>query len=165
MNRVFVVGNITGDIYFDRFLMKGEQRSFLRLILMADRPRSLRGIRVVLWGEKAELYYPYLKKGSSQALIRRLESRQHKTKWDQEVVSESLLLLRNIDWECGERLRQHYNLPGSNGSSNDVFVIGEVQEGLTFDYHSRHMIIASSRDEVSIYQKLKMGLEILHVPE
>ena len=138
MNRVFVVGNITGDIYYDRFLMKGNQRSFLRLILMAERPRNFRGIRVVLWDEKAELYYPYLRKGSGLAVIGQLESRQHKDKWVQEVVSESLLLLRNIDWERGERIRQQYNLPSPNGSGNDVFVIGEVLEGLTFDYHSRN---------------------------
>ena len=135
MNRVFVVGNITGDIYFDRFLMKGKQRSFLRLILMAERPRSLRGIRVVLWDEKAELYYPYLKKGSGLAVIGQIESRQYKEKWVQEVISESLLLLRNIDWERGESLRQQYNLPSPNGTSNDVFVIGEVLKGIIFDHY------------------------------
>jgi single-stranded DNA-binding protein len=137
MNRVFVVGNITGDIYFDRFLIRGEKRSFLRLILMAERPRSVRGMRIVLWDEKAELYFPYLKKGSELAVIGQFESRMHKDKWIHEVVSESLLLLRNIDWERGESLRQQYNLPSPNGTSNDVFIVGEVLEGIQLEWLRR----------------------------
>ncbi len=137
MNRVFVVGNITGDIYFDRFLIKGEKRSFLRLILMAERPRAVRGMRIVLWDQKAELYFPYLKKGSELAVLGQFESRLHKDKWINEVVSESLLLLRNIDWERGERIRQQYNLPSPNGASNDVFLVGDVLEDIHFDLHPR----------------------------
>ena len=60
MNRVFIVGNITSDIYFDRFLIKEEKRSFLRLILMTRKPRNVYGMRIVLWDKKAELYCPYL---------------------------------------------------------------------------------------------------------
>ena len=67
MNRVFVVGNVTPDIYIDRFLMRGEKRSYLRFILMAERPRSIRGMRTVVWDKKAELYFPYLKKVSELA--------------------------------------------------------------------------------------------------
>jgi single-stranded DNA-binding protein len=137
MNRVFVVGNITGNIYFDRFLMKSERRSFLRLLLMASRPRPLRGLRVVLWDEKAELYYPYLKKGSELAVIGQFETRSHRGKLIHEVVSESLLLLRNIDWERGEALRRQYHLPAPNGAGNHVFVVGEVLEGMAFDLLQR----------------------------
>lgn len=137
MNRVFVVGNITGDIYFDRFLIKGEKRSFLRLILMAERPRSVRGMRIVLWDEKAELYFPYLKKGSELAVIGQFQSRTHQGKLVHEVVSESLLLLRNIDWEHGESIRQQYGLPSPNGTANDVFVVGEVLEDIHFDWFKR----------------------------
>ncbi len=137
MNRVFIVGNITGDIYFDRFLIKGEQRSFLRLILMAERPRAVYGMRVVLWDQKAELYFPYLKKGSELAVLGQFVSRQHKDKWINEIVSESLLLLRNVDWERGEYVRKQYNLPNPNGASNDVFLVGDVLEDIHFDLHPR----------------------------
>jgi single-stranded DNA-binding protein len=113
-----VVGNITSDIYFERFLMKGEKRSYLRLILMARWPRS------VLWDKKAELYFPYLKKGSELAVIGQFESRKYKNQWIHEVVSESLLLLPNIDWERDENIRLQYNLPSPNGTSNDVFIVG-----------------------------------------
>ncbi len=134
MNRVFVVGNITSDIYFDRFLMKGENRSYLRLILMAERPRSVGGMRIVIWDKKTELYFPYLKKGSELAVIGQFESRKYKEQWIHEVVSENLLLLRNIDWERGESIRQQYNLPSPNGTSNDVFVVGEVLEGMRLEW-------------------------------
>jgi single-stranded DNA-binding protein len=134
MNRVFVVGNITSDIYFDRFLMHGEKRSYLRLILMAEKPRSVRGMRIVIWDKKAELYFPYLKRGSELAVIGQFESRKYKDQWIHEVVSESLLLLRNIDWERGENIRQQYNLPSPNGTSNDVFIVGEVLEGIQLEW-------------------------------
>jgi single-stranded DNA-binding protein len=137
MNRVFVVGNITGNIYFDRFLMKSEKRSFLRVLLMAHRPRPLRGLRVVLWDEKAELYYPYLKKGSELAVIGQFETRQYRGKMIHEVVSESLLLLRNIDWERGERLRKKYNMPTPNKDSNQVFIVGDMLEDPHFQMLQR----------------------------
>jgi hypothetical protein len=45
-----------------------------------------------------------------------------------------LLLLRNIDWERGESIRQQYNLPSPNGTSNDVFIVGEVLEGIQLEW-------------------------------
>jgi single-stranded DNA-binding protein len=134
MNRVFIVGNITSDIYFDRLLIHGEKRSYLRLILMAEKPRSISGMRIVLWDQKAELYFPYLKKGSELAVIGQFETRKYKNQWIQEVVSDSLLLLRNIDWERGEAVRQKYNLPSPNGTSNDVFLVGDVLEGIQLEW-------------------------------
>ena len=66
-------------------------------------------------------------------MIGQIETRQYKGKWIQEVVSESLLLLRNIDWERGESIRQQYNLPSPNGTSNDVFIVGEVLQGIQLE--------------------------------
>ena len=146
MNRVFIVGNITGDIYFDRFMIHKRQRPFLRVILIADRPRTVRGMRVVLWDEKAELYYPYLKKGSELAVIGQFESRMYKDRWVHEVIADNLLLLRRIDWEHGESVRQQYNLlnnskgtqqepPSSTGSN--AFVAGEVLGNIHYDWIQR----------------------------
>jgi single-stranded DNA-binding protein len=78
MNRIFLVGNITGDIYYDRLKIKGAERSFLRLILMSSRPRHVGGMRVVMWDEKAELFFPYLKRGSEIATVGHLQTREHK---------------------------------------------------------------------------------------
>jgi hypothetical protein len=61
---MFVVGNITSDIYFDRFLMKGEKCSYFHLIHLAEKPRNVRGMSVIIWDKKNELYFPYVKKAS-----------------------------------------------------------------------------------------------------
>jgi hypothetical protein len=53
MNRIFLVGNITGDIYFDTLLIKGSRRPFLRLILMSNHPRLVKGLRINLWDDQA----------------------------------------------------------------------------------------------------------------
>lgn len=167
MNRIFMVGNITGDIYFDRFLMHSRQRSFLRLILMAERPRAVRGMRVVLWDEKAELYFPYLKKGSELAVIGQFESRMHKGKWVHEVVSENLLLLRKINWEYGERIRSQYNLSDASantsikppfGESNDVFVVGQVLEDIHLDW--RQSVPERGGEYACLRLRLQCGDEI-----
>jgi single-stranded DNA-binding protein len=153
MNRVFVVGNITGDIYFDRFLIQNRKRSFLRLILMAERPRHLRGMRVVLWDEKAELYFPYLRKGSELAVIGQIESRQHKEKWIHVVVSENLLLLRHINWERGEHVRQQLKLPSPNGTGSDAFAVGEVLKDIHFKWFK---VDAEPGSEQYAYLRLRL---------
>ena len=117
MNRVFLVGNITGDIYYDRLLIKQIERPFLRLILMSSRPRYVGGMRIVLWDEMAELFFPYLQKGSEIAVIGQLQTREHKEKLIYEVEATNLVLLRHVNWEYGERERLRRNLPKPSDSS------------------------------------------------
>ena len=76
MNCIFLVGNLTGDIYYDRLRIKQVERPFLRLILMSSRPRFVGGMRVVLWDEKAELFFPYLQRGSEIAAVGHLQTRE-----------------------------------------------------------------------------------------
>jgi single-stranded DNA-binding protein len=137
MNRVFLVGNITGDIYFDRLLIKGVERPFLRLILMASRPRVVSGMRITLWDEKAELFFPYLQRGSEIAVLGHLQSRQFKGKLVHEIEALQLVLLRKINWELGELERQKHNLTMPTVSENNVFVVGSVGEDIYFDQFQR----------------------------
>jgi single-stranded DNA-binding protein len=134
MNRVFLVGNITGDIYYDRLLIKQVERPFLRLILMSSRPRYVGGMRIVLWDEMAELFFPYLQKGSEIAVIGQLQTREHKEKLIYEVEASNLVLLRHINWEYGERERLRRNLPKPSASENSVFVVGNVGKDIYFDW-------------------------------
>lgn len=133
MNRVFLVGNITGDIYFDHLLIKGVERPFLRLILMASRPRVISGMRITLWDEKAELYFPYLQRGSEIAVLGFLQSRQFKGKLVHEIEAADLLLLRRINWEQGESERIRHNLTLPSGSENNVFIVGNVADDIYYD--------------------------------
>jgi single-stranded DNA-binding protein len=137
MNRVFLVGNITGDIYFDHLLIKGTERPFLRVILMASRPRVVSGMRIVLWDEKAELYFPYLQRGSEIAVSGFLQSRQFKGKLVHEIEAASLILMRNINWEQGESERQKHNISLPEAGANHVFIIGTVGEDIYYDRFQR----------------------------
>jgi single-stranded DNA-binding protein len=134
MNRVFLVGNITGDIYFDHLLIKGKRRPFLRLILMSHRPRLVKGLRINLWDEKAELYFPYLQRGSRIAVVGNILSRDFKGSVIHEVEALNLILLRNINWEYGEQERARHQFPQPSASANNVFVIGKISEDIYFDW-------------------------------
>jgi single-stranded DNA-binding protein len=137
MNRVFLVGNITGDIYHDTFLIKGARRPFLRLILMSNHPRIIKGLRINLWDEAAELYFPYLQRGSGIAVVGSLLSREFKGSLIHEVEALNLILLRNINWEKGEeeRNRRAWSMPPH--SANSVFLIGKVGEEIHFGRYRR----------------------------
>lgn len=137
MNRVFLVGNITGDIYYDRLLIKERSRPFLRLILMSQRPKVIRGLRINLWDEKAELYYPYLQRGARIAVVGNILSREFKGNLIHEIEALNLILLRNINWEFGEQERIRHQLPRPSASANNVFVVGKVGEGYHLDWFKR----------------------------
>jgi single-stranded DNA-binding protein len=134
MNRVFLVGNITGDIYFDHFLIKEKRRPFLRLILMSNQPRLVKGLRINLWDEKAELYFPYLQRGSRIAVVGNILSREFKGSLIHEIEALNLILLRNINWEHGEQERARHQFPRLSASANNVFIIGNVGEDIYFDW-------------------------------
>lgn len=137
MNRIFIVGNITGDIYYDRLLIKREKRPFLRLILMSSRPRYVGGMRVVLWDEMAELFFPYLQRGSEIAVIGQLQTREHKEKLVHEIEASNLILLRKVNWEFGEQERLRRNVSKPQASANNVFIVGDVGEDIYFDRFER----------------------------
>lgn len=151
MNRVFLVGNITSDIYYDHLLIRERNRPFLRLILMSHRPKIVKGLRVNLWDEKAELYYPYLQCGSRIAVVGNLLSRDFKGSVIHEIEALNLILLRNIKWEFGEQERIRRQLPRPSASANNVFVIGTVGEDINLDWYKR-------TDEVGNYALLRFKL-------
>jgi single-stranded DNA-binding protein len=62
-NHVFVVGNITSDMYYDTFQLDGKNVPFLRMHLMVDGTdgaSAVSGLRVVVYGTLAELTYGYV---------------------------------------------------------------------------------------------------------
>lgn len=137
MNRVFLAGNITGDIYYDHLLIHQVERPFLRLILMSSRPRYVAGLRIVLWDEMADLYFPYLQRGSEIAVIGQFQTRQHKEKQIYEIEAADLILLRHVNWEYGEAERQRRNLPKPSATANNAFIVGEISKDIYFDWFNR----------------------------
>ena len=137
MNRLFLVGNITGDIYYDRLLIKGAERPFLRVILMSSRPRVIGGMRVVLWDEQAELFFPYLQRGSEIGVVGALQTREFKGKVIYEIEASNLILLRKINWVFGEQERLRRNLPQLTASANNAFVVGTITDDIYYDLFER----------------------------
>jgi len=151
MNRVFLVGNLTSDIYYDHIRFGERVRPFLRLILMSHRPKLVKGLRVNLWDEKAELYYPYLQCGSRIAVFGNLLSRDFKGSTIHEIEAINLIMMRNINWEFGEQERIRRQLPRPSASANNAFIIGEVEENIHLDWYKR-------ADELGNYALLRFRL-------
>lgn len=124
LNWAILQGHITSDIYFDTFLIKGKKCPFLRLILFAE---GVQGMRVVLWGQAARLYYGYLQAGTELVAIGALENRRYKGKYVYELRAHHLVLVRGYNWERGERIRQRLGVswPREMGY---VFAVGRVHQ-------------------------------------
>ncbi|MGD0613278.1 MAG: single-stranded DNA-binding protein [Anaerolineales bacterium] len=106
MNRVFLVGNITGDIYFD--VLNG--RPFLRLILTADKPWVTQGLRIMLNNDHDKAFCHNLKKGSEVGVIGHLAARHYKGRIAIEIEAVHVFLFRNRDWDAGN-LETNQQLP------------------------------------------------------
>lgn len=150
MNRVILLGNLSSDIYYDRLRIAGKERYLLRLLLYTDRPLRLRGLRVVLWDDLARLYFPYLNKGSEVAVVGGLTNRRFRGQVVTEVEAEHLVLLRNIDWEHGETMRQAHGLSLPEVNGNRIFLVGTVQRP--------QLRWVARRSDGQEYALLQMGL-------
>jgi len=107
-NHVFVIGDITGDIYFDIFELSQKSLPFLRLMLMVpgtEGYKTVKGLRVVAYSTLAELSYGYVQLGTRVAVVGHLQSRVRGREFILELVAEEIQFLRNADWERGEKGR------------------------------------------------------------
>ncbi len=127
MNRVFLVGNITGNIHFDNL----GGRPFLRLILMAGRPCLIKGLRIILWDENAVKFFPYMQRGSEIGVLGHLMTRTYKGKEITEVQANHLILLRNINWQNGNKSQNELS-----PTANNSFIVGRVED-ITFQWLDR----------------------------
>jgi single-stranded DNA-binding protein len=130
-NYVFVLGDITGDIYFD-FLRPKNQAPipFLRLYLMINGSRDskqVRGLRILVYGSDAEIIFGHVQKGSRIGVQGHIQmrNRPNTTTPVFEVVAEHIEFIRNIDYEGGRNaiaeLKNRGNRP--NHSSEDLEII------------------------------------------
>jgi single-stranded DNA-binding protein len=135
MNRIFIVGNITGNIHFNTVNRDGRARPFLRILLMSSRPRIVKGLRVIMWDDMATMYFPYLTKGSELGVIGHLVTRDYEDKIIIEVEAKHLILLRNINWNgTGEANGRAALL---KPRANSVFVVGTVGEDIHFEWRMK----------------------------
>jgi single-stranded DNA-binding protein len=135
MNRIFIVGNITGNIHFNTVNRDGRERPFLRILLMSSRPRIVKGLRVIMWDDMATMYFPYLTKGSELGVIGHLVTRDYEDKIIIEVEAKHLILLRNINWSSTGEANGRAAL--SRPRANSVFVVGTVGEDIHFEWRTK----------------------------
>jgi single-stranded DNA-binding protein len=132
MNRIFIVGNITGNIHFNTVTRDGHERPFLRILLMSSRPRIVKGLRVIMWDDMATMYFPYLTKGSELGVLGHLVTRDYADKIITEVEAKNLVLMRNINWaDAGEASGRAALI---KPRANNVFVVGTVGEDIHFEW-------------------------------
>ena len=103
-------GDITGDIYFDYLHPQNrEPVPYLRLYLMIDgspESRPVKGLRILVYGNLAELVYGHVRKGSRIGVEGhiQLRNRPNTTTPVFEVVAERIEFIRNIDYERGKQV-------------------------------------------------------------
>ncbi len=106
-NRVAVLGDITGDIYYDVLQISNQSVPFLRVYMMINETREARevkGLRIVFYGVLAELAEAHLRTGSRILVQGHIQLRKGKNNVIvSEVVAEHVIYIRNFDQEKGTR--------------------------------------------------------------
>jgi len=110
-NRVAVLGDITGDIYYDVLQISNQSVPFLRVYMMINETREARevkGLRIVYYGVLAELAEAHLRTGSRILVQGHIQLRKGKNNVIvSEVVAEHVIYIRNFDQEKGnQRLKE-----------------------------------------------------------
>ncbi len=121
-------GDITGDIYFDYLRPPaGERIPFIRLYMMIDGNRDakpVRGLRIMAYGNLAEILYGHVQKGSRIGVEGHVQMRERPNSPSPtfEIVAEHVEFIRNIDYERGnqmmEELKARGSLPGAKSVAN-----------------------------------------------
>jgi single-stranded DNA-binding protein len=107
-NHLMIMGDITGDIYFDTITLSGKSMQYLRMLLFLKAvvgSASVEGLRVVVYGPLAELTYGHVQKGSRIAVFGHIQQRVHDGNRLFEIVAEEIQYIRNVDWDRGEQIR------------------------------------------------------------
>jgi len=116
-------GDITGDIYFDYLRPPGGERiPFIRLYMMIDGNRDakpVRGLRIMAYGNLAEILYGHVQKGSRIGVEGHIQMRErpNSTSPTFEVVAEHVEFIRHIDYERGNQVMEELKARGKAQSA------------------------------------------------
>jgi hypothetical protein len=136
-------GDITGDIYFDYLRPPGgEKIAFIRLYMMIDGNRDakpVRGLRIVAYGNLAEILYGHVQKGSRIGVEGHVQMRErpNSTSPTFEIVAEHVEFIRHIDYERGnlvmEELKARLKVPGAKMLASPTALEIAYAEGSSAD--------------------------------
>jgi single-stranded DNA-binding protein len=106
-NAVYVIGDITSDIYYGMFTQKGKRVPYLRVFLMINRSKdaeAVKGLRIAFYGLLAERLVGYLQKGTRLFVEGHIQIRIPPSGLTtSEIVGEYAVPLRNANEERGRQ--------------------------------------------------------------
>lgn len=115
-NHMAVLGDITGDIYYDVLQISNQPVPFLRVYMMINETREakeVKGLRVVFYNVLAELAEAHLRTGSRILVQGHIQLRKGKNNETvSEVVAKHVVYIRNFDQEKGTRRLKELNAAG-----------------------------------------------------
>jgi single-stranded DNA-binding protein len=133
-NSVAVIGDITGDIYYDILQINNKPVPFLRVYMVINasgESREVKGLRIVFYGAKAELAEAYLQIGSRILVQGHLQLRKDRRNVVVvEVVSEHIYYIRNFDGGRGSQRLKELKLSGKLDQDEEVLEIPDLVEEL-----------------------------------
>jgi single-stranded DNA-binding protein len=134
-NSVAVIGDITGDIYYDILQINNKPVPFLRVYMAINatgETREVKGLRIVFYGVKAELAEAYLQTGSRILVHGHIQLRKdHRNIVVVEVVSEHVYYIRNFDGARGSQRLNELKLSGKLDQNVTDLEIPELIEDLS----------------------------------
>jgi single-stranded DNA-binding protein len=110
-NSVALIGDITGDIYYDVLEINNKPVPFLRVYMILNDYRDakdVKGLRIVFYGVLAELAEAHLMMGSRILVQGHLQIRKNKKDGIVvEVVTEHVIYIRKFDQDRGtQRMKE-----------------------------------------------------------
>jgi single-stranded DNA-binding protein len=104
MNKIFITGDVTGDIHFDTIRKDGKVVAFLRMMAVvqsSSMESPIPPIRFVAYGRVAEIIEGFVLRGTRLFVEGRLQVRRHKAQVVHEIVCEKAQAIRYADWDRG----------------------------------------------------------------
>jgi single-stranded DNA-binding protein len=139
-NYVFVLGDITGDIYFDYLRPKGQEPiPFLRLYLMSNgsrESRPIKGLRILVYGDDAIVIYGHVQKGSRIGVQGHIQMRMRLDTNSPvfEIVAEHIEFIRNIDYARGSKAISDLKNKENHSYQQDIHPIEVINSIEGVDY-------------------------------
>jgi hypothetical protein len=129
-------GDITGDIYFDYLRPQNQDPiPYVRLYLMIDgspESKPVKGLRVLIYGNLAELVYGHVQKGSRIGVEGHIQLRYRPniTTPVFEIVAERIEFIRNIDYERGKQMVAELKMRGTRNRSiaDELEIVNQIME-------------------------------------
>jgi single-stranded DNA-binding protein len=132
-NSVALIGDITGDIYYDVLEINNKPVPFLRVYMILNDYRDakdVKGLRIVFYGVLAELAEAHLMMGSRILVQGHLQIRKNKKDGIVvEVVTEHVIYIRKFDQDRGAQRMKELKAAGKiqPGVEEQLYIPADIE--------------------------------------